>query len=473
MSRKRLPVWRTLLVMANDVMAIALGLLFAYWLRFYSPLTTLIHIRNGFDPQHYLNIFPFACLIWLVALRMENLYRRRARVLDKMILRRIVSGSCLAVLVMIAINYGPDRPLYSRWLLVIMLGVVIAALVLGRLILDRIFRWMIIHRGIGQSRTLIIGTGPMAEHICRTLRRHPERGMLPIGILCGRPGESHPSEIAGLPVFGTIDDLAAVVQSERVDEVIIAQPLIDRERMPALLIQCERLLVDFSIVPEATEILLSGMTAETIDGLAMLGTRETPLQGWNAALKRLIDFVLALAGLIAAAPVIGLLAWLIKRQDGGPAFFTQERMGIDGRLFRMIKLRTMKLDAEKTGPSFASDFDPRATRLGAVLRRLHVDELPQLLNVVRGEMSLVGPRPERPYFIDKFLDTVPGYMARHKVKSGITGWAQVNGLCGLHGSIDERLKYDMYYIQNWSVWFDVKIIFMTLFKKPVTLTKPQ
>lgn len=459
--------------MAADAVAVAAGLLTAYWLRFHSPLTGVIQIRNGYDPQNYLWMFPYAWAIWMIALRMENLYRRRSRVLDKMAVRRIVSGSFLAVLVLIAINFfgGPDQPRYSRTLTVLMLGVVIVVLAAERVALDFIFRWMVLHRGIGQSRTLILGTGPLAEYICRTLLRHPERGMLPIGFLNGRPGEPAPDALAGLPVLGSIDRLPEILVQERVDEAILAQPLVERARLPHLLIQCERALVDFRIVPETTELLLSGMTVEMIDGLAMLGTRETPLQGWNAALKRLIDFVLALAGLMLASPLIGLLAWLVKRHDGGPAFFFQERMGIDGRLFRMIKLRTMRLDAEKQGPAFASDHDPRATRMGAILRKLHIDELPQLLNVVRGEMSLVGPRPERPYFIERFLDTVPGYMARHKVKSGITGWAQVNGLCGLHGSIDERLKYDMYYIENWSVWFDMKILFMTLFRRPAPAQK--
>lgn len=462
--------------MAADAVAVAGGLLLAYWLRFFSPLTSVVRIHGGFDPQQYLAIFPYAWAIWLVALRMENLYRRRSRVLDKMVVRRIVGGSFLAVLVLIAMNYfvgGPDKPSYSRTLTVLMLGVVVSALIAERIVLDRIFRWMVLHRGIGQSRTLILGSGPLAEHICRTLLRHPELGILPIGFLNGRPGQPAPHALAGLPVLGSIDQLSDVLVSERVDEAILAQPLVERDRLPVLLIQCERALVDFRIVPETMELLLSGMTVETIDGLAMLGTRETPLQGWNAALKRLIDFALALTGLMLASPLIALLAWLVKRHDGGPAFFFQERMGIDGRLFRMIKLRTMRLDAEQSGPSFASDHDPRATRLGAILRKLHVDELPQLLNVLRGEMSLVGPRPERPFFIERFLDTVPGYMARHKVKSGITGWAQVNGLCGLHGSIDERLKYDMYYIENWSVWFDMKILFMTLFRRPEAVQKPQ
>ncbi len=466
MSRKRLPVWRTLLVMAQDTFAVGAGLLAAYWVRFHSPLVQFIPARGEYSPQDYLAILPVAWLLWMVALRLENLYRRRSRVFDGAVVRRIFTGSCLALLVLIAFNFysGPEKPSYSRTLTIIMLGTVISALVAGRLALDVLFR-SLLSRGIGQSRTLVLGTGPLAERVVHSLRRRPELGLLPVGALNGRPGEPCPSELAGLPVLGTVDNLERVLTWQRIDEVILTQPLLDRERIPALLLQCERALAEFRIVPEANELLVSGMTVEMVDGMALLGIRQTPLQGWNAALKRLVDFALALAGLILAAPLIAIFAWLVKRHDGGPAFYSQERMGIDGRLFRIIKLRTMSLAAEQAGPTFASDEDPRATPLGRVLRRLHLDELPQLLNVLRGEMSLVGPRPERPFFIEQFLDTIPGYMARHKVKSGITGWAQVNGLCGLHGSIDERLRYDLYYIENWSLWLDLKILLLTLFRR--------
>jgi lipopolysaccharide/colanic/teichoic acid biosynthesis glycosyltransferase len=171
----------------------------------------------------------------------------------------------------------------------------------------------------------------------------------------------------------------------------------------------------------------------------------------------------AAGGLILLAPIIGALALLVWWRDRANPFFRQQRMGIDGRMFEIIKLRTMRPGAEmETGPTFAGDADPRCTPLGLILRQTHLDELPQLINVLRGEMSLVGPRPERPYFIQQFREDVPRYMARHRVRSGITGWAQVNGLCGRHGSIADRLKYDLYYIENWSLWLDIKILLVTL-----------
>ena len=464
MSRKRLPVWRTLLVMATDLMAIGAGCCLAYWLRFYSPLVALIPIQHGYNPNDYIAIMPFIWIIWLAALRFENLYRRRSRVFDFNVVRRIFTGSCLALLVLIALNFYLPLGVYSRVLSLFMAGSVVAALVASRIVLHYLFQWLVLSRGIGQSRTVILGGGPLAEQVYRSLERHPERGMKPVGLILGRSATSGLHLPEGLPVLGPVDDLEALLREHRIDEVILAQPEIDYERIPRLLVECERAMAVFRIVPETTELLLSGMTVETIDGIPLLGIRETPLQGWHAALKRMIDFGVALAGLLVTGPLIGVLAALVRWREGGPAFFVQERMGIDGRAFKIFKLRTMRLDAEQhSGPIFAEDFDPRCTPLGALLRRSHLDELPQLLNVLRGEMSLVGPRPERPHFIDQFRDNVPRYMARHKVKSGITGWAQVNGLCGRHGSIDERLKYDLYYIENWTLLLDFKILMMTLF----------
>jgi exopolysaccharide biosynthesis polyprenyl glycosylphosphotransferase len=209
-------------------------------------------------------------------------------------------------------------------------------------------------------------------------------------------------------------------------------------------------------------MLFSQVSVEEVDGIPFLGLRETPLQGWNVVLKRLVDVVAAAALLLVLSPVLLLIAWRVRRSSPGPIFYRQERVGADGRHFRILKFRTMWVDAEKqTGPIFATPHDPRQTPVGRVLRQLHLDELPQLVNVLRGEMSLVGPRPERPHFVEQFREEVPGYMARHRIKSGMTGWAQANGQTGHEGTVSERLKYDLYYIENWSPLFDVKILFLT------------
>jgi exopolysaccharide biosynthesis polyprenyl glycosylphosphotransferase len=465
MSRKRLPVWRTLLIMATDLVAIAGGMYFAYIIRFHSAFTEWVPIRVGYNPAIYLGLFPLACLVWLFALRLDNLYRRRSKVLDVGVVRKVLTGSCLAMLMLIAWTYvRRSSNDFSRIYTVIMPMIVILAILVSRTILHCVFQWMMLNRGIGQCRALVLGIGPIAEQIIRILQMHPERGILPVGIILGKANEDAPDKILGLPVLGGADNLEEIIREHRIGEVIVAETDLEKPYLIDLLIQCDRAMAVFKIVPETTELVVFGMTVETIDGVPLLGLRETPLQGWNAALKRLLDICVASFVLFLSTPVMILLSVLIFLKDRMDPFFIQERMGIDGRMFDILKFRTMPPGAEeRSGPVFATDIDPRCTRLGAFLRRTHLDEIPQLVNVLKGDMSLIGPRPERPYFIEKFRNDVPRYMARHHVRSGITGWAQINGLCGLHGSIDERLKYDLYYIENWSLWLDFKILFLTIF----------
>ncbi len=452
-----------LLVMTADLSAIAAGLGFAYWLRFHSGL---IEVTKGYNVRDYLRILPWACFFWFLSLRFENLYRRHSRILDFNVIRRIVTGSVLALMIFFTFAfYERAEPQYSRVLIPIVFGSVIVSLVAERIVLHVLFQELMLRWRVGLTRTLILGGGEIATKVFETLKRHPEHGMAPVGALVDRNSKSGGESGAVLPILGAIDDLETILERERIDEVILAQPELDRARIPTLLIQCERQLAEFHIVPDTTELLFSGMVVETFRGIPFLGVHETPLRGWNAALKRLVDFLAALVGLIVLSPVMLVVGWLIRRHDGGPALYVQERMGLDRRRFTIYKFRTMRVDAEaETGPIFAEENDPRCTALGLRLRKYRLDELPQLVNVLKGEMSLVGPRPERPYFVEQFRDDIPRYMARHKVKSGITGWAQIHGLCGKHGSIPQRLKYDLYYIENWSWWLDFKILWLTLFR---------
>ena len=461
MSRRRHPVYKTLLVMAADLFAIGAGLIFAYWLRFESGFMT---VTKGFDPADYLWLLPWAWVIWFLALRFENLYRRKSKIVDFNVIRRIVTGSFLALLFLFAFVFAVRRVTdFSRVLIPVVYGSVAGALILERMILARVFDRLTRERFFGLTRTAVIGSGPLAARVYETILRHPESGMAAIGLVSETAGRRAEIEKLGLPALGALEDLGAILAANKIEEVILAEPDLERDRIPGIFSLCEDHLASFRIVPDLTELLFSGMTVETVQGIPMLGARETPLQGWNAAMKRSVDVAAAGAGLALLSPALAVIAWLVKRQDGGPVFYIQDRMGIDGRRFKIVKFRTMVEGAEEaTGPVFADDNDDRCTRLGLVLRKYRLDELPQLVNVLMGEMSLVGPRPERPYFIEQFRGSIPHYMARHHVKSGITGWAQINGLCGKHGSIADRLKYDLYYIENWSLWFDVKILFMTL-----------
>ncbi len=221
-------------------------------------------------------------------------------------------------------------------------------------------------------------------------------------------------------------------------------------------------MVDILIVPDILQFVMLRAGLESLDGIPMINLAETPLSGWYAPVKRAADIIFSVLGMLILSPLLAAIAVAIKLSSPGPIIYRQERISLDGTLFEMFKFRSMRTDAEdETGAVWASPDDPRRTRLGAFLRRTSLDELPQLFNILKGQMSFVGPRPERPIFVDQFREKIPRYMLRHKVKCGLTGWAQVNGWRG-NTSIEKRIEYDIYYIENWSLSFDLKIVWLTL-----------
>ena len=265
-------------------------------------------------------------------------------------------------------------------------------------------------------------------------------------------------------MLGGLSDIGSIIREHNVEEVIITLPGASHEQSLDIISQCERERVAVRLFPDLFQIMASGVTVSDLDGLPLLTVRDVALRGWRLTLKRTMDIVVSAAALVFLSPFLLLIALLIKVDSRGPVFYSQIRVGLDGKPFPTLKFRSMRVDAEaQTGPVWATENDPRRTRLGAILRRLSLDELPQFINVLVGQMSLVGPRPERPIFVEQFKQVVPRYMDRHMEKAGLTGWAQVNGLRG-DTSIIERTKYDLYYIENWSLLFDVKILLLTLIR---------
>jgi Undecaprenyl-phosphate glucose phosphotransferase len=247
-----------------------------------------------------------------------------------------------------------------------------------------------------------------------------------------------------------------------VDQIYVALPLEAHRQMLQVIEDASKEMIDVKIVPDVIQFIALRARIEDLDGIPIINLSDLPLQGFNSLVKRLVDLAVSVLALIVLAIPLAVVAMMIRLTSKGPVFYRQVRMSLDGSRFTVYKFRSMHHNAEAdTGPVWARDEDPRTTPLGRWLRRLDIDELPQLLNVVRGEMSLVGPRPERPYFVEQFKHRFPQYMLRHKVKSGITGWAQVNGWRG-NTSIEERIDHDLYYIENWSLRLDVKIMWLTL-----------
>jgi Undecaprenyl-phosphate glucose phosphotransferase len=318
-------------------------------------------------------------------------------------------------------------------------------------------RWL---AGIGLRNILIAGAGDLGRVVADRILEHRELGYQLVGFVDDKAGGDHLG-YRGLPLLGSLSEAAEIVRNEKIDDLYVALPLEEHMKLLDLVESTSREGVDVKVVPDLLQFIALRARLEDLDGVPVINLNDVPLQGVSAFIKRVIDIVIS-AGALAFMTLPGLfISWLIKRTSPGPVFYAQERMGLDGKQFIVYKFRTMPVDAEAEGPVWSDDNDNRATRVGAFLRRHDLDEWPQFWNVLKGEMSIVGPRPERPFFVEQFKHRIPQYMLRHKVKAGITGWAQVNGWRG-NTSLEKRIEYDLYYIENWSVTLDIKIMWLTL-----------
>jgi len=307
-------------------------------------------------------------------------------------------------------------------------------------------------------RAIVVGGGGPAVEILSALRRRPDIGVRVLGLVGDKQAE------AGASWLGRFEDLRAILDREQVDLILIALPHDEYGRLGAILTDIGDDPLAIHLVPDVYRLVSMRGGIEEFEGVPVLHLRESPLYGWNRILKRALDVVVGTVALVALGPLLLLIALVIRLTSPGPVLLRQERMGLDGRAFSMLKFRTMRVDAEAdSGPVWATAGDDRRTAVGTLLRRVSLDELPQLLNVLRGEMSLVGPRPERPVFVETFRHRIPGYMLRHKVKAGMTGWAQINGWRG-NTSLEKRIEYDLYYIERWSFAFDLKILVKTIWR---------
>jgi Undecaprenyl-phosphate glucose phosphotransferase len=357
-------------------------------------------------------------------------------------------------------NSGAFEVSQAVWaiFLVINVGLTYASRELVREVLER--RW---RAGIGLKRILIAGAGELGRLVADKILEHRELGYQIVGFVDDRAAGDHLG-YRGLPLLGTIAEAAEIATRESVDHLYVALPPEQHVQMLELIDSTSRECVDVKVVPDLLQVIALRARLEDLDGVPVININDVPLQGFNAIVKRALDIAISAVSLVVLAIPLALLAALVKMTSRGPVFYRQERMGLDGKRIDIWKFRSMHQDAERdTGPIWARENDPRVTLLGRFLRKSNLDELPQLWNVLQGDMSIVGPRPERPHFVEQFKHRIPQYMLRHKVKAGLTGWAQVHGWRG-NTSIEKRIEYDLYYIENWSVRLDLKIMWLTLLR---------
>ena len=448
------------LLYGADALGIALGFLLAFWLRFSE---VLIPAHRGIPAMEaYTKALLIVIPAYLWVFCSYGLYQvgRHVRRVEEIF--TLLKGISVGTIILMALTFFYRGFSYSRLFLVFLW---FFASILVSLLRYALIQWTYHLRRMSKDirRVLIVGGSRNARALIEWAKQNPHLGHHVEGVLVQEKSlvGKHLEEV---PIIGTIEDSSEAIEKIHPDEVIVADPNLPKEKVADLLLHCENGMVSFKVAVDLYGIVTSNLDVEYIASVPLLGLRAFPLDDpWNRVIKRCLDGVISSILIILASPILLLAAIGIKLTDGGPILYQQERIGQDGKIFKICKFRTMRPDAEKqTGPVWAQKEDDRCTPIGRVLRRFNVDELPQFWNVLRGDMSLVGPRPERPHFVDQFRGEIPRYMSRHKVKSGITGWAQVNGLRG-NTSLQERIKYDLYYLENWSLPFDLEILFMTLF----------
>ena len=442
--------------LTSDVAATCVALLAAYVIRF----ETVWPIPLGPQPLgNYASLLPVIVVLWPVVFYFHRLYqlRRDRSSIDEAL--AIVMAASLATLLLVGLLSFWRAWSFNRALLVLFLGLDVLLVSLGRFAIWRYLEkvWA---AGVGVRRALIVGAGDTGRALADKLLDHPATGLKPVGFAdddAARRGETY----RGLAVLGTTADVRRLLAAHEADTIFLALPVDAYRTMLGILKDVGNEMVDIRFVPDLFQFVTFKAGVEDFDGLPVINLTQRPLEGWNSLVKRTMDIVLSAGGLVVLAILLPFVALAIWLEDRGPIFYTQERMGLDGRLFRILKFRSMRVGAEDaTGAVWAKEGDSRRTRVGAFLRSTSLDEVPQLVNILMGDMSLVGPRPERPEFVREFKEKFPQYMLRHRVRAGLTGWAQVHGWRG-NTSLSKRIEYDLYYIENWSLALDLQILWRT------------
>ncbi len=443
-----------------DVFAVAVSFFIAYLFRFKAGI---LPVDYGIPSvERYTQALIVVIPVYLWFFRAYGLYetRRHIRRIEEIFL--VIKAVSFSVVSLTAITFFYRAFAYSRIYSVVLWATSLLTVSLCRyLLIQWEYRRKLRKQEI--AKVLILGANRNTRNIIQWAKDNPHYGQEVVGIL-SQDTASIGKHLEGVGILGNSHQYEDFINSLKPDRVVLVDTGFSRDQIADLVVTCEDQWIEFRVAADFYGLMTRWVDVENLSTVPLLGFRALPLDDvWNRVAKRTFDIVVSFILTVFTSPLWILAVFLIKCDGKGPVFYLQERVGRDQKVFNVIKFRTMRPDAEKeSGPVWARKDDSRRTRFGHLLRRWNLDELPQLVNVLKGDMSLVGPRPERPHFVSQFRETIPRYMTRHKVKSGITGWAQVNGLRG-NTSIQERIKYDLYYMENWSLLLDLEILFMTLF----------
>ncbi len=440
-----------------DMLVIALSLLFAYWLRFVSPF-----FDDGDRIMNWINYFRlllFTIPLFLTSYYIAGLYKpfRKIRFIREIFLIGIANS--IGILMVVTVLYFIKDVNYSRLMLGFFYITVNLSVILERFVVRRTLR-SLRKKGFNLKHIIVIGAGEVGRNFVKQIKDEPELGYNVVGFIDDYFPKSEKDKV---PILGTTQNLAEILNNNHIDEVVIALPNTSYKRINKVIDTCEMAGVKTQVIPDYIT-LVQGKNAyiDELDGIPLINTRYIPLDNpFKAGFKRIFDIVGAICGIILFSPAMIYAAIGVKRSSKGPIIYKQERLGKDRKPFIIYKFRSMTIDQPDGGEKgWTVKNDSRRTKFGEIIRKYSIDELPQFFNVIKGDMSLVGPRPELPFWVDKYKQSVPHYMIKHHVRPGITGLSQVRGLRG-DTSIDDRIDVDLEYIENWTPWLDLKIILKT------------
>jgi Undecaprenyl-phosphate glucose phosphotransferase len=445
------------LMRLNDLLFISLAWWLAYALRFY---TNLFGKPESYVFRHYVIAWLLILPVWATVFELLEYYRPRRLSTYRREIVDLMKCSLLALLIFLAMLFLIREIVLSRVVVVLFWFCTLIFLNFSHIALREGLRFLR-YRGFNLRHSVVVGTGAQARRLLQKLKAYRHLGYNIVGVFLVDETKREPGE-NDFNAINDLDALLMLVRSGKVDGIFITLPLDQSSYLHEIQQWFGDEPIDLHFVPDLGNLATLRGNVEEFDGMQIISLQESPQYGWNFLLKRSMDLLIGGAALCFFLPVMAIIAIVIKLTSSGPVLYRQERMGLDGEPFEMLKFRTMVNDAERlTGPIWSAEDDPRVTNFGRWLRRSSLDELPQLINVLRGDMSLVGPRPERPPLIKEFRKSIPKYMLRQKVKAGMTGWAQVNGWRG-NTSLEQRIEHDIDYIEHWSLGRDLKILALTL-----------
>ena len=443
-----------------DAIIVTVSYLLAWWLKFEGPFADTS--AGAYTMEFYFSALYFVVPAYLLLFYLNKMYTPKRTQRIETVITQVFGANVMGAVAFLVCIGAFKIGDFSRGLIGLFAIINVILLILERLIVRSVLRH-VRAKGLNMKYILLVGYSRAAEEYITRIKMNPQWGYVVRGILDDKVPRG--TMYKGCKVIGSIDNLTDILPMSQLDEIAVTLSLADYDRLEEIVGMCEKSGVHTKFIPDYNSLIPNKPYTEDLNGLPVINIRYVPLSNtFNALCKRIVDIVGSLVGIILLSPFLIIVALIIKLTSKGPIIFKQERVGLHNKPFYMYKFRTMYVQSEEEeAKGWTTKDDPRVTRVGKFFRKTSIDELPQLFNILVGDMSIVGPRPERPQFVEKFKEEIPRYMIKHQVRPGLTGWAQINGYRG-DTSIRRRIDYDIYYIENWTMGFDFKIMFLTIFR---------